>query len=685
MVRFSNLGEGALNYLINPAIALMNRLPMVYKFSLISILFLGPILVLSWLVISGLNQSVQTMNRSIDGLVELQTADRLLAAAMEFRDYKAPAILKEDPALAEKADRAAKQVDALLTDLAESRRSFDVSGSWQEQILALQKDWRALLKSNSYQGSMDAQFKYYQEFVQKVVAVLPATMEVSGLGQDASRENQLLLGLVRDVFPDARNAIGSARSYGIFSLVEGQVGYAMSENLNEIFDRLTNRSSLLSPSLVVAKESSSELAGDPALPRVDESLLVVRNALDMQVITPMRLETPWQQYDATVTAQTRHFDALIETIFDVVGANLERRLASETRQRTTIVASLIAVMLVVVYLYIGFFMSVRVAINRFSSAARSVAAGDMTTHIELSNRDELGELTSEFNNMTDKIAELIRSVSATTADVGLQAVRVNDTAAANSEAVARQMDESSQINEAMGQMVEAVNEVTESAHRVADSAGSAERDTETGRQVVADTVETIHKLAGEIAGAMEVINRVNKDSDNISQVLVEIKAIAEQTNLLALNAAIEAARAGEYGRGFAVVADEVRSLSQRTHKSTEEIEDMISRLQGGVKEAVSAMTSSHGATELTVQKSTEVTQALDSIANGISEIVDMSHQIAQAAEEQSAVAKNVNANVESIGELGQSTAENAQETLDSSRQMSGLTASLQKLVETFKV
>ncbi len=685
MVRFANLGEGALSYIINPAIALMNRLPMVYKFSLISILFLGPILVLSWLVISGLNQSVQTMNRSIDGLVELQTADQLLVAAMDFRDYKAPAILKEDPALIEKADRAAKKVDELLTDLAEPRRSFDLSGSWQEQILALQQDWRALRKSNSYQGSMDAQFKFYQEFVQKVLAVLPATMEVSGLGQDASRENQLLLGLVRDVFPDARNAIGSARSYGIFSLVEGQVGYAMSENLNGIFDRLTNRSSLLSPSLVVAKDTSSELAQSPALSPVDGSLLVVRKALDVQVITPMRLETPWQEYDAAVTAQAKHFDALTTKIFEIVGANLERRLASETRQRTTIVVSLIAVMLVVVYLYIGFFMSVRVAINRFSSAARNVAAGDMTTHIQLSNRDELGELTTEFNNMTDKIAELIRSVSATTADVGLQAVRVNDTAVANSEAVARQMDESSQINEAMGQMVEAVNEVTESAHRVADSAGSAERDTETGRQVVAGTVETIHKLASEIASAMEVINRVNKDSDNISQVLVEIKAIAEQTNLLALNAAIEAARAGEYGRGFAVVADEVRSLSQRTHKSTEEIEDMISRLQGGVKEAVSAMTSSHGATELTVHKSTEVTQALDSIARGISEIVDMSHQIAQAAEEQSAVAKNVNANVESIGELGQTTAENAQETLDSSRQMSDLTASLQKLVETFKV
>jgi len=343
------------------------------------------------------------------------------------------------------------------------------------------------------------------------------------------------------------------------------------------------------------------------------------------------------------------------------------------------------VLLVVVYLYIGFFMSVRNAISSFSRAARSVAAGDMTTHIDLANRDELGALTTEFNNMTDKMAELIRSVGRTTSDVDQQATRVNATATANSQAVARQMDESGQINEAMNQMVEAVNEVTESAHRVADSAGSAEKDTEKGRQVVADTVGTINTLASEIASAVEVINRVNKDSDNISQVLVEIKAIAEQTNLLALNAAIEAARAGEQGRGFAVVADEVRSLSQRTHKSTEEIEGMISRLQSGVKEAVSAMTNSHDVTETTVKKSTEVTEALDRIAQGISMIVDMSHQIAQAAEEQSAVAKNVNTNVEQISVLGRTTADNAEETLASSREMSDLTASLQRLVEAFKV
>ncbi|PSF05444.1 methyl-accepting chemotaxis protein [Marinobacter fuscus] len=676
-----------MKYIINPAVALMNRLPMVYKFSLISILFLGPILVLSWLVISGLNQSVATMTRGIEGLAELEKVERLLVASLNYRDYQAPGVIKDDQALLAKASQSAGDIDALLSDLLEHERSFDGSGSWRAQVEAVQNAWSALKSDQSYQGNIDPQFKYYQEFVQKVTTLLPATIEISGLAQSDSRENALLLGLVSGTLPDARATLGRARAYGVYALVEGQVGFALSETLNGIYDQLTNQATLLSPALAGATEVSQALAAGSAgaVARVDESLTAVRDELDANVITPMRLELPWQDYDALVSDQLGYFDTLTDGIFRVVEGNLETRLASETRQRMLIIVALVLVMLVVVYLYIGFFMSVRIAINRFSQAARNVAAGDMTTRISLSNRDELGELTSEFNSMTDRIARLVRSVGATTADVDQQAVAVNDTAAANSRAVARQMDETGQISEAMGQMVEAVNEVTQSAHRVADRAGNAEQDTERGRGVVADTVATINRLASEIAGAMDVVNRVSADSDNISQVLVEIKAIAEQTNLLALNAAIEAARAGEQGRGFAVVADEVRSLAQRTHKSTEEIEGMISRLQGGVKEAVLAMASSRDATEQTVQKSGEVTEALDRIASGISEIVDMSHQIAQAAEEQSAVAHNVNANVERISDVGRETEENASHTLDSSRQMSELTASLQRLVEAFRV
>jgi len=586
------------NQFITPAVALMNRLPMLYKFSLISILFLLPIGGLSWLVMTELNRSVEAVTRGVSGLEQLRRIDHLVDVSMDYRDYRAPAVTKNNEAIKARSDQAAEEITSVLDRLTLEARSFDASGAWAEQVEALLADWQTLRADDHYQGNFDPQFKYYQEFVQKALALLPATIETSGLGQGASRENQVVLGLIRETLPDARSVIGQARSYGSYALVEGQLGYALSETLNEIYDGLTNRSSLLSPALTLAADVSPALAsraGD-ALRNVEASLLGVRELLDVNIITPMRLELSWQEYDSRLSAQLESYSELKTAVFDVIETNFNARLEQEVSQRRLIMVSLVAVLLIVVYLYIGFFMSVRTAINRFSEAARKVAAGDMTTRISLDNRDELGELTVEFNSMTDRIAELIRSVGQTTSEVDQQAAKVKDTAAANSEAVARQMAESGQINEAMNQMVEAVNEVTESAHRVADSATAAEQDTETGRGVVSDTVETINRLASEISGAVDVINRVSADSDSISQVLVEIKAIAAQTNLLALNAAIEAARAGEYGRGFAVVADEVRSLSQRTHKSTEEIEGMISQLQSGVKDAVTAMTNSRDVT-----------------------------------------------------------------------------------------
>lgn len=673
--------------LIYPAVALMNRLPMVYKFALISVLFLLPIGGLSWLAISELNESVQTGERSVQGLATLRKVSALMEASFDYRDIRAPGKVRDDQALLSRSEESAQEIDALIQELAAAEPAFDTSGSWSEQVADLQESWQQLRSVDSFQNNIDPQFKYYDEFVQKVRALMTATIEISAMGQGGERENTVLLGMVRDSLPDARDVLGQARAYGVFALLNGQVGYALSDVLNNIYDGLTNRDTLLNPVLDLAAQASpraADLAGNSFM-RASEGILVVRDTLDQNIITPMRLEMAWDEYAGIVDAGLRHYEKLNAVALDVVGENLSERLADARFQRLLIVLSLIAVLLVVVYLYIGFFVSVRNAIKRFGEAARHVAAGDMTTHIQLDNRDELGELTSEFNGMTDRIAELIRSVTRTTGDVGQQASRVNESASVNSQAVSEQMDQTGQITEAMSQMVQAVNEVTESAHRVSDSATSAEQDTETGRKVVADTVDTINRLAEEIAGAVDVINRVNADSDNISQVLVEIKAIAEQTNLLALNAAIEAARAGEQGRGFAVVADEVRSLARRTHKSTEDIEDMISRLQSGVKDAVSAMTNSHEVTEATVAKSGEVTEALNRIAQGIGSIVDMSHQIAQAAEEQSAVSHNVNHNVETISELGQRTSGNAEETLAASRQMSDLTRALEELVSAFRV
>ncbi|WP_425273552.1 methyl-accepting chemotaxis protein [Pseudomonas morbosilactucae] len=248
-----------------------------------------------------------------------------------------------------------------------------------------------------------------------------------------------------------------------------------------------------------------------------------------------------------------------------------------------------------------------------------------------------------------------------------------------------QFREIEQVATASQEMSATAHDVASNAAQAAQAARGAEQATSEGLAVIERTTQMIDGLAKDMNLAVREVEGLATSSGQIGSVLEVIRAIAEQTNLLALNAAIEAARAGDAGRGFAVVADEVRGLAKRTQDSVEEVRVVIETLQRGTREVVNAMNTSHHQVQGSAEQVLQAVTALQRISGAVSIINDMNLQIASAAEEQSAVAEEVNRNVASIRDVTESLSDQSKKTAQISQSLNQLANHQQGLMAQFKV
>ncbi len=347
------------------------------------------------------------------------------------------------------------------------------------------------------------------------------------------------------------------------------------------------------------------------------------------------------------------------------------------------IATLILGMLIAVFIA----RQIVVPLNRAVDAMNEIAEGDgdLTQRLDESGNNEISRLAHAFNNFAEKVRGMVSKVYGSTTQLASAAEEMSLVMEETKRDTLQQQSETSQVVTAMNEMTATVQEVARHATEAASAANKADHASVDGKKVVLSTMNAIEALSSEVHSAANVISQLEKDSENIGTVLDVIKGIAEQTNLLALNAAIEAARAGEQGRGFAVVADEVRTLASRTQQSTQEIQAMIENLQVGAQTAVKVMDESRAKAEDSVSQAAKAGGSLEEITHSVSLINDMNTQIATAAEEQSAVAEEINRNIVNISEIVDRTADGANQTSIASEELASLASQLQQLVNQFKV
>lgn len=311
---------------------------------------------------------------------------------------------------------------------------------------------------------------------------------------------------------------------------------------------------------------------------------------------------------------------------------------------------------------------------------------DLSRDIEVSDsQDEIGAMTRAFAAMLRKFHQSMSAVADSTNRLMEMANRASVVSDESLQGILNQQRETDMVANSMHEMNAAVQEVAHNAVRTAEASQEATAEARNGAHVSTEAIGGISALMQGIVNAGKAVQRLDADSENIGMVLDVIKGIAEQTNLLALNAAIEAARAGEAGRGFAVVADEVRTLASRSQQSAEEIRAMIEKLQSGARDAVKGMEAARLKAEVCEERVEAAGESLGMIAGEVNTISDMNTQIATAAEEQTAVAEEINLNITTITQIADQSAEGARNTAQISEELVSLAAQLEEMVKRFKL
>lgn len=310
--------------------------------------------------------------------------------------------------------------------------------------------------------------------------------------------------------------------------------------------------------------------------------------------------------------------------------------------------------------------------------------GDLTLRLGEERHDELGAIARGFNVFLGKLRELVLGIVDCSNQISLASGRVLETADRTRDGMSQQLREIEQVATAITEMSSSSQEVALNTHRASDAATTADLAAQSGIIVAQASVDSIRQLAGELSEALASIELLTGYSRDIDTTLSLIRAISQQTNLLALNAAIEAARAGEQGRGFAVVADEVRQLAQKSQAATKQVNQVTERLRQGTQVIMQGMSRSQAKGLASVARAEQSRDTLLSISQAVSVIRDMNAQVANASEEQSAVAEELSHNLLQIGRVCSEAAAEAERSCTESRDLAAFAHQQANLIGLFK-
>ncbi|MDO9468754.1 MAG: methyl-accepting chemotaxis protein [Thiobacillus sp.] len=635
----------------------ISNLKLSRKFTLIGVLVLAMVAMPVWLVIKTAVATLSVARAEAAGIEPSGDMLTLIKLTQQHRGQSAMVLAGNDSVQAARqakqgeVEQAMAKAQQSVTDLADPKLN--------ERLAVIQREWQALAGAVGGKSIAGPQsYARHVALIARQLALLDDIVDSSTLAFDSDAATHHMVSSVLDHLPRLTESLGQMRALGAALLTRG--GIMPEDRMRITATGTTARQHLDSARAAFDKAMDAEPAWRQALDGPVASAVAAAEAVlkltDEQIV---RAETPSLASADYFAAMTRAIDTqfdLTAAAFKVLGSALADRVAAEQRALWLVLGGCVPGAIALWIIVLTARTTTR-SIGQAVQLAQHVAAGDLTSKIEVTSTDEAGHLLAALKDMNESLAGIVSNVRQSSDSIAAGSAQI---AAGNLDLSSRTEQQAASLEETASTMEELTSTVKENAEQAHHAS-----------KLVLSTAE-IAASGGEVVGkVVDTMSSIKESSRKIADIIGVIDGIAFQTNILALNAAVEAARAGEQGRGFAVVASEVRNLAQRSAGAAKEIKSLIEDSVGKVDTGGKLV---GGAGE-----------SMDDVVTSIQLVSSIMNEIATASLEQSAGIEQVNQAIAQMDDITQQNAALVEQAAAASESLQVQAEKLEALMKAFRL